>query len=268
MAEAPRSSFIPKQISGTTPVTVRRKRVFSVMNFISGVFLIGAILAAGGVFFYNSYLERTLALQRDALNEEYRKFDEGEIASVKAFDQQLKLAGHLLDRHASPSSLLDALEVNTKASVQYTSFDYERRPSGGITLNITGTTDEFGKLSLQWMAYLRDQVLADATLTQIGLEDQAVASDNVLSSPQKQVRFALLANFDASDIAYTPPSGGTTSRVGTFGSTVSETDGFSLTGSSSTTESTADTSVQEQTSDPFNVDSSGAVDSTQDVNGL
>lgn len=211
MADAPRSSFIPKQITGTTPVTVRRKRVFSVVSFITGVLLVGSILAAGGVFLYRSYLERGLAEQRDALNAEYRKFDESEIASVKTFDRRLRLAEYLLAQHTSPSSLFDALEVNTKSSVQYTKFSYERRPSGGITLGITGVTDEFEKVSLQWMAYLRDEVLADATLTRLVLGEEELPEEfeeGVPALTDSQVAFELRANFDVSQIPYTAPSGG------------------------------------------------------------
>lgn len=201
MADAPRSSFIPKQISGTTPKTIQRKRVFSVVNFVSAAILILTFVGAGAAFLYQTLLERQLSTQQEALNEEYRKFNESEIAEVKAFDQKLRLAKYLLENHASPHAILDALEANTKESIQYTNLFYNRRPSGGITLNISGATDEFGKIALQRIANEQNSILANAVVTYIGLNlNEEVNSEGTASA--QPVNFLLLANLDVSHIPY------------------------------------------------------------------
>jgi len=203
MANAPRSSFIPRQVAGVTPKTIRQKRVFNIFGFFSVTLLLLSIVAAGGTFLYKNYLERQLAAEKDALQAEYDKFDEAELVSVRTFDTRLDLVAQLLENHVAPSKIFDALEAGTKQSVQYTTFSYERRPSGDITLDIMGITDEFSKVSLQWMEYLRGTLFADAVLTRVaqGVVDGAGELSEVPVF-EKRINFNLIANIPASSIYY------------------------------------------------------------------
>jgi len=200
MDSTPRSSFIPKQTVGAAPKQIRRKRVFSVFGVLGIVMLVISVIGAGGIYALTQYEEGKLADQKSALATEYAKFDESKIARVQAVSEQLEVAQYLLDNHTSPSKIFDALEKNTKESVQYKTFSYERRPSGGVTLNITGVTSEFEKVSLQWTQYLEDMVLADVTMTKIGIDE----GDATEVGPGQQVSFALTADIDTKNIPYEP----------------------------------------------------------------
>ena len=202
MDNVPRSSFIPKQATSATPKQTKRKQVFSVFGVLGIVLLIGSVVSAGGVFAYTKYLENELASQKSALAIESQKFSDVDMVTVRNADAQLEKARELLDEHTSPSKIFEALEKNTKESVQYKTFSYERRPSGDVTLNITGVTNEFGKVSLQWTQYLEDVILADVVMTQIGLGEDSPEAD-----PNTLVNFSLTANIDAVNIPYVPVAG-------------------------------------------------------------
>jgi hypothetical protein len=213
MANAPRSSFIPRQVTGITPQSIRRKRVFSIFGFLSVVLLLASLLASGALFAYERYISGQLDSEKAALAAEYAKFDESDIASVRSFDSRLQVVKTLLDSHLAVSKIFDALEANTKESVQYSAFSYQRRPSGNATLSITGVTDDFSKISLQWAAYLKNTMLANAILTKIALGSvsddstvqggaQAASSDGTPAAAVPQVGFSLVANLSASDLAY------------------------------------------------------------------
>jgi len=165
------------------------------------IVLAAAVLGAGGLYGYVYYLQGKFESQQNALSGEYAKFDDAKFGVVQSADEQLRAARYLLDRHTSPSKIFAALEDNTKESVQYTNFSYERRASGNVTLNIEGVTSEFGKVSLQWTQYLRDQVLAEVVMTKIALDPAKADAEE--ANPNAEVGFSLAANILAENIPYT-----------------------------------------------------------------
>lgn len=207
MASTPRSSFIPKQVtSSAIPQKVRRTRVFSIVGFFASLILFAAVLASGGVFFYKNFIvERDLEAMKVQLESERTKFNDGELRDIKNFDLKIELAKSILDEHIAPSRVFDALEARTKQSVQYTSFTYTKRPSGNVTVELSGVTDEFAKVALQSMQYQEDLVLSNAYMTSVGLGTHTATPEE--ANPglvTKQISFTLVANVEGSDIAYTP----------------------------------------------------------------
>lgn len=207
MASTPRSSFIPKQVtSSAIPQKVRRTRVFSIVGFFTSLILLVSILTAGGVFFYKDFVvERDLEAIKARLESERAEFNDEKLRGIKNFDLKIELAKSILNEHIAPSRVFDALEARTKQSVQYTSFNYTKRPSGNVTVELSGVTDEFAKVALQSMQYQEDLVLENAYMTSVGLGTHTATPEE--ANPglvTKQISFSLVANVLGSDIAYTP----------------------------------------------------------------
>jgi len=201
MDTVPRSSFIPKQASGANKKKVQVTRTVSILGIVSSVLFFGSLIAGSGLFGYTYLQTQQLETAQTSLAGEYTKFSDTEIRAVQSADEQLRAAQYLLTHHTSPSKIFDALEANTKQSVQYQTFTYEQDKTGDVTLNITGVTTEFSKVSLQWTRYLQDVVLADVAVTRIGLGSDTGA-EGVL--PGQQISFELTAAIAAENIAYQP----------------------------------------------------------------
>lgn len=168
MAEVQRSSFIPRQAAGAVPSRVRRKRRFHVFGFIATALLLASVILAVGLLFYKDYVLASLESEKAALEQERTRFDESSIASVTELDRRIAAAYYLLDEHIAPSKIFDALELTTKERVQFTSFNFERRPSGEVTVTIGGSTPEFKTVALQALQFGRNPLMEDAVFTQLG----------------------------------------------------------------------------------------------------
>lgn len=199
MDTVPRSSFIPKQASRSSQAKTQATRTVSILGIVSSVLFFGSLIAGAGLFGYTFLQKQQLETAQTDLAGEYSKFNDTEIKAVRAADEQLRAAHYLLTHHTSPSKIFDALEANTKQSVQYQSFTYEQDKTGDVTLNISGVTTEFAKVSLQWTRYLQDVVLADVAVTRVGLGSDEGEGGGL---PGQQVNFELSANIDAANIAY------------------------------------------------------------------
>lgn len=207
MDKVPRSSFIPKQVVGVTPKTIRRKRVFNVFGTLSVIFLLAAIIAAGGAFGYRLYLESRLESQKKLLEEQEKRFDASQITEIRNFDRRLDAVSYLLDNHGAPSKVFAALESVTERNVQYTSFNFEQRASGDVTLDINGITSDFDKVALQLSSYFAENLFADVVITKVGQQTLEGDEEEEVVSQDDVVGFHLLANISAANIAYTGERG-------------------------------------------------------------
>ena len=202
MADAPRSSFIPKQVAqNATPGRVRKRRTFNNLAFVGNLFLGISILLAVGTFAYKYYITTTLEDARAQLEAEQGRFSEADFNTVYAFNRHLDAAEFLLDRHSAPSKIFAALEESTKQSIQYTDFELRRSTGGDITVTLDGATDAFGKIVLQNLQYVQSDILRGATVTGVSLG--AEAEGEVVSD--EEVIFKVSSNVSATDIGYTAP---------------------------------------------------------------
>ena len=213
MANAPRSSFIPKQVTTSAiPKKIRHTRVFSILGFISAALLLVSLLLSAGIFVLKDLEQRKLTERQDTLTAERGKFNEADIAEVRNFNARIELARTLLDAHVAPSKIFDTLEINTKQSVQYTSLEYVRRPSGDISLDLIGVTDDFAKVALQSMQYSEDFILKDMMVTEVGLSLGGIEEGQV-SGGTKTVNFKIASNVDASKLLFESESTGSAPEV-------------------------------------------------------
>ena len=206
MANVPRSSFIPKQVTqSATPKKVRHTRVFSIVGFVAGFLLILSLALSAGVFIYKGIVARELSAQQQALASERGKFNEADMAEVRSFNERILLARSLLDGHIAPSKVFAALENSTKQSVRYTDFSFTRRPSGDVSLELSGVTDAFAKVALQSLENSEDFILKDMAVAEVSIESQGeegAEGETVSSSGRKSIIFNLVSNIPASKLLF------------------------------------------------------------------
>lgn len=242
MEDLSRSSFIPKQVVGTAPKRSGAPRRFRVLNVIAVVLLIAALLLSLGAYFYQRYAESQLSKASDDLATSADSIDLKTLDEVKGVDYRLRAAQYLLDQHLSPSRIFDALERATNVTVQFNTFSYSRRPSGGVDVSLGGVTNEFKSVALQRANFSKDPVLGSALLTALSfganaqssqssqstqLQQQNIATAASGAAPTPQVSFSLAANVAQSAIGYQAPSPAdqqsATGTIPSFNSTASTT---------------------------------------------
>ncbi|MBX2866379.1 hypothetical protein KTR10_00230 [Candidatus Kaiserbacteria bacterium] len=204
MADAPRSSFIPKQVAqSATPGRVKKRRVFNNISFFGSLFLGVTLLLAVGTFAYKYYIGTTLTAAQETLATERGRFSEADFAVVYALNRHLDAARYLLDRHSAPSKIFGALEESTKVSVQYTDFELRRMASGDLTITLDGATDTFGKIVLQNLQYVEQDILRNATVTGVSFAADSEEEQEVLTD--SEVIFKVSTSLPVSDVGYTAP---------------------------------------------------------------
>lgn len=205
MADIPRSSFIPKQPSGAVPNRVKKKRRFHALSYSATVLLIASLALGGGTFFYKDYLRSDLESEKQALEAERTRFNQGDIASVQELDYKLSIARLLLDTHVSPSKIFDTLELATRERIQFTNFSFTQQPSQNVTLTISGGTEEFKTVALQALTFGDDALFKEADITNIGnatpsIED--VTNNAGTADTEYSVNFTVQGSMAASAVMY------------------------------------------------------------------
>lgn len=207
MAQVPRSSFIPKQVPGTSS-SVRRRRRFHVFRTVSIAIFLGSLVLTGGAFLYKDYTLSQLEEQKTALANERSRFNEDDIASVRAFDRRLRAAAFLLDNHVAPSKIFDALELSTLQRVQFIEFQFRQRPSQEVTMTVHGGTEEFKTVALQSLQFGDDPLLGKVAFTELGTTDTGVVTgepgspEETAQTNQHSVNFTVVGNLTASALMY------------------------------------------------------------------
>lgn len=216
MVDSPKTSFIPKQTSGSVPSRVpHRGRHSNLLSFIGMVvFLCGMILAVG-VFLYKDFSEGVLAGKKQELQDIKNSFSQSDIESLLELDRRINVSRALLDAHLSPSVVFDALELRTQRDISFTDFSYERRESGSVELVLEGTALRFNTVALQSQQFAEAQMLARTIFSNLGVDEDG------------RVHFTTTSEGDNAALAYTAQAlAASAQETGTATTTATTTDGI------------------------------------------
>jgi len=154
MDPVPQSSFIPRQGGNMVAEPPRKRRGhFNVLSFFAMIFFFGSIILAMGVWFLERNHEHTLNAKKDELAGKRSLFKQDTMDSIRILDTRIRTAEYLMDSHVSPSRLFDVLERTTQEHIQYTSFDFGRRPSGNVSVSMAGIAPHFNTVARQAQRY-------------------------------------------------------------------------------------------------------------------
>lgn len=148
------TSFIPKKPTAAPSVAsqeapMRRKKGSGIFMLASIIIFIAAIVAAGGVYAYKSYLSSALEEMKIGLEREKGVFEPETIAAMEKFSKRIAAAEQVLSNHIVVSPIFKELSEITYPDIQYTSFTYSTDGLDGVFIEMKGRSSDFATVGLQ-----------------------------------------------------------------------------------------------------------------------
>lgn len=198
MPDSPNSSFIPKR--GPTPS--RRgspsKRLY-LFTFVSYMLLFASLVAAGGMYLYNVYLDRQFANEVKLLSEEMQSFSVANMQKVLEFDSRLKQASSRFDNSVSVAAIFRAIESVTIDTVMLKSLDLTRSADEKYLLSASVQTDSFDSTIFQRDTYQQNQSISAVEILNV---QASVDSSSEESSAQSVFSFSAEIEVPVSAVLY------------------------------------------------------------------
>lgn len=149
-------------IRGGNLLTVIALVVFSVM--------VGSAL---WIYFYKSYLIRTIGDMDLAVAEAKKSFEPEFIEEAARLNARIKGAQKLLDTHTALSPLFDLLEKKTLEDMRFQDFSFSSADGQGSRISMTGQGKSFNTVALQSDVFgeepsFKDPVFSNFTLNENG----------------------------------------------------------------------------------------------------
>lgn len=182
------ASFIPKKSLETG---AGRGGGFGLFFLIAILIFIASLVAAGGSFLYEQYLNKTLADKKVSLDRAQGAYEPNTIEDLARLDQRITQAKTLLAKHTAMSAIFAFLSTQTLEKVSFSTFGLTMQPDGGAQLQLAGKADSFSTVALQ-----SDQLGASKVLKDVVFSGITVAADG-------SVDFTVSATVNASLLGYT-----------------------------------------------------------------
>lgn len=142
MDSSPDNSFIPKRGPSSKPKHVTSRQVY-LFTIVSYLLFFGALVASGGVFFYERYVTEQLQQEVVALDEEIGLFRESDMEAVRNFENRLDYTAERVAASVSLVSLFEVLEAATAESAQITDMTVERNGDNYYAVTANMQTDTY-----------------------------------------------------------------------------------------------------------------------------
>lgn len=231
MADLSTPSFIPKQNPVKNTRRVASRQVY-ILNLVSYLLLISALIAVVALFAYDRYTQTALANEIESLNKEISDFNVEDMESLVDLNEQLTAAQNLLDKNLSLRAVLAIVEDATIDTIQFKTLKFTRVSDGDIKLDATVDTDSFDSVLFQREVYEKAEKLKSVELE--GVKIMLASSVEGAESTENSVSFSALFTLGPGEVLYAPSSG--TTRTASPAPVVATT---SLPTSSSTKPATA-----------------------------
>lgn len=209
MANTGGGSFIPKRSTGRVAPVRSGRRVY-VLSYIAYVLFFGTLLSVVGIFFLHNQAETQLQKFIELIDDERQAFQEqSEVNEIKALDTQLNTAMQILNWHAAPSVIFEAIEGVIVQSVQLEDFQYKRITGGPAEISFGGKTGSFDVLLFQREVMSDSNLLASADIVEVsyGAGSEVVETTGQQTSQPSQSATVMFTFEDISSvtgIGYTP----------------------------------------------------------------
>lgn len=192
------TSFIPKKplvSEGRSSGAVGLVMLLAVLMFVA------SLVAAGGVFAYGKYLDKSIADKDAQLKRAEGAFDTASIVDLSRLDIRLREARDLINSHVAPSGVFTFLAATTLERVQFTSLTLNVADDGSAKILLNGVADSFSSLALQSDQFSSAKVLRDVVFS--GISNDASG----------RVAFSLSASVDPSILSYAKQNGASVSAA-------------------------------------------------------
>lgn len=202
------TSFIPKRpvasqgggsgMGAGAPVSPRQKKGSGLFMLIAVIVFVVALLSAGGVYAYKSYLTGNIEEIKVSLDRAQDIFEPETIASLQVLDRRIDAAETVLAGHIAVSPIFQLLRDITYPSVQYTQFTYTiNQATGEVLVEMTGRASGFDWVGLQ----------ADTFDKNIRIKNPIFS--NLVQDQFGRITFDLTFSVDRSFVTYGSPTNNT-----------------------------------------------------------
>lgn len=195
------TSFIPKRGAVHRRKATPKRQVF-VFSLVTYSILFASLLAAGGVYAYNQYLDNQLVQQAAELNRVSASFSTQQLLQVQEFDQMLIQANQRITRNTDMGVLLDTLDMAIGAPTQLESLEVEL--SGEIiTLSTEMVTESFdGALFQRNLFAAAPNTFSAVNFDSVALEVSEEAENSTITT--KQVTAEIELEIPVTSVVYRP----------------------------------------------------------------
>ena len=210
------TSFIPKKPFtpvGGLNVQAPKSHTSSLFMTLAVLLFVISLAAAGGMYFWKSYLLSSQAAYKIQLAEREKQFNADLIEELKRQNIKIDIAKNLIANHIAVSQIFDIIGRLTIEKVRFTSMDLAvgANANEGLTVNLSG----YGT-SLSAVAFQSDVL---GQLEKYGL--RKVVKNPILSNPSvgadHTVSFGLSATIDPASLSYQKSLNTATSDATTTG---------------------------------------------------
>ena len=193
------ASFIPKR---SLEVTATRGGGFGgLLFFVTLLFFIGSLVAAGAAFGYTQLLNKQIVDKSKSLQLAEGAYDPGTIEDLVRIDQRLTQAKVLLNKHTAVSGIFAFLSSQTLINVAFSSFDYVLGDDGSAKIMLQGSGASFATVALQSDQLNGNKLLKDVVFSSITVDATG------------RVAFSVSATVDPSVLSYSESLGSPASAI-------------------------------------------------------
>lgn len=182
----PRTPYVPGGTPNIVPERVKKKRIVHVFSIFGWVVFSLAVVAFVGAYVYKEeFATQKLIKAKKELNEvssKARGDDKQALEMVQTNSYKMQLAETLLKNHLAPSRILTHIEILTKKTVQYASFEYKYDPGFSASVQLDGITDTLKSAFAQKQGYGAAQLFSDYKVSGIALKGGEVGEDGTVIS--------------------------------------------------------------------------------------
>ena len=194
MEERVKTSFIPKASLSAERVQAPKGNPIALVNLITGIVLVLAIVTSGGMFLFERFTIQNIAAKQESLERSRAAFEPATIKELVRLDKRLQTGQTLLGSHISISKLFDELEKKVLASVRFIDFSYDSTSSGRVLVTSAGEAVSYNAIALQSGDFSKSDIITDPIFSQVNIGSIGT------------INFDFTAIIDTSRIRYTPAS--------------------------------------------------------------
>lgn len=166
------TSFIPKKpMIEERAISSQPISLFTVLS----IFIFATVLiATGGLYFYNSFLNRNIADMESSLSSAKNRFEPSKIVQLQVLDKRLKASTEILSNHIAISPIFQSLQGLTMKTIRFTKFSYsmgtDKNPKL-IDVKMSGLAVGYRSVALQADLFSKNKFFLDPVFSNLSLDN-------------------------------------------------------------------------------------------------
>lgn len=192
MEERVKTSFIPKASLSAERIPTPTGSPVALVNLITGIILVLAILTAGGLFLFEQFTIQNIASKQTSLERSRAAFEPATIKELVRLDKRLETGQNLLGSHVALSKLFDELEKKVLATVRFNDFSFDSTNGGRVLMTAKGEAQTYNAIATQSGDFSKSDIITDPIFSRVNI------------GPSGAINFNFSAVIDPSRVRYSP----------------------------------------------------------------